>query len=106
MTPNRGTRCGSCQLCSRLLDRRRIHGSGRSVKGLREATARRDALDAAAASWTLGRRGRRSDAVPTECRVSRAGLRELRRGARRPAGPSEAEAGAPGPGAAQRRRLI
>jgi hypothetical protein len=36
-----------------------IPGSGRRVKGLREASARRAALGAAVASGTLGSRGRR-----------------------------------------------
>jgi len=36
--------------------RRQIHASGHWVKGLREATARKAALDAVAASWTIGTR--------------------------------------------------
>jgi hypothetical protein len=32
----------------------KIRVSGRRVKGLREATARRAALDVVAASWTIG----------------------------------------------------
>lgn len=39
------------------------HERGRRVKGLREARAKRAALDAAAASWTIQSEGRRLHAV-------------------------------------------
>jgi hypothetical protein len=48
----------------------KIRASGRRVKGLREATVRRAALEAVAESWTLDCRGRRpcadTDCMPGE----------------------------------------
>ena len=51
--------------------------SGRRVKGLRAATARRAALDAVAASGTIVRREGRQGATPDACRVSYLGLPAL-----------------------------
>ena len=97
-------------LCSRLPDRRRSRGEWApghgSAQPIAPATARRAALDAVTASWTIKCQ---EDARPAQAGFRKAltDLRELSSAGTARAGLPKAEpgAGSAGRGAAQRRRL-
>ena len=84
----------------------KIRASGCRVMGLREATACRTALDAVAASWTIGSEEDGPVQHRAGCRVNVADLRDLAGGcAPVPGGRSSAEpADGRASGAAQRHR--